>query len=246
MQQGFGNQGFYPQPVAPKRNAGKWIASIGAVVVVLAVVAVVVLTKGKNSPTPVGVSTAASTAVNQPTGAPATPTDPQTTASVAPTSDTDYSMGECVDLTGPNDNITVTNVPCSTSSTSTSSQIVGIVTDGTTGDPTADAPLCLPYKYDTDFEETGLDDGEGVLYCLSNNNGQHDLRYAVKGSCVYYTSALGAVEVDCSNSLANYVVLAVLSNTTSHSGCDSYSDYTEYFTSATGEKPPYVDCAKEK
>jgi hypothetical protein len=245
MQQGFGNQGFYPQPVAPKRNTGKWIASIGAAVVV-AVVAVVVLTQSGKSPTPVAVSTGASSALNQPTGAPATPTDPQTTASATPSSDTDYSMGECVDLTGPDENITVTSVECSTSSSSTSSQIVGIVSDGTTGDPTADSPLCLPYKYDTDFEETGLDDGAGVLYCLTSNNGQHDLRYAEKGSCVYYTSDSGAFEVDCSNSLANYVVIAVLTDTTSHSGCDSYSDYTEYFTSATGEKPPYVDCAKHK
>lgn len=249
-QGGFGGQGFYPQPTPQKKNTGKIVAGIGAAVVVIAVIAAVALHGGGNNPsTPIGSST-----VSQSPLATSTPGDVTTTApdSVTTTDDSDsggsttYTKGECVTLTGDEDDLDVEVVSCSEKN---DGQINEIVSSGTTGDPTADAPLCLPYKYDdNDFEETGDGDGTGVLYCLSATNGEHDLRYATTGSCIYRPSGDDVVTyvVDCSNKLANYVALGVLTNTTSDSKCDKYSNDEENFFSPDGESPTYVVCAKEK
>ncbi|HEV2640494.1 MAG TPA: hypothetical protein VGX23_35510 [Actinocrinis sp.] len=262
-QGGYGDpqQGFYPQPPPQKNNTGKLIAGIGAVVVVVAIIAAVVLSGGGSKPTPVAASTSTQTAL---ASASAGATTPDSTATTAPDdvtttdsgsglgsgsdlSSTSYTKGQCVNLAGDNDNLDVTVVDCS--SADSDGKVVGIVSDGTTGDPTADAALCMPYQYDdNDFEETGDGDGTGVLYCLSATNGQHDLRYATKGSCIYRPSGddVQTYVVDCSNSLANYVTLGVLTNTTSDSGCDKYSSDQENFFSPDGETPTYVVCAKKK
>lgn len=242
---GYENQGFYPQAGPPKGNTGTKVAmGIAGVIVVLTVIAVVVLATGKPSPTPPLAGPPSNPVTfSLPTGDAAPTTDPATTDAAS----TSYTMGECLNLAGGNSDLTVTEVDCSASDSS--GKVVGIVTTGTTGDPTADASLCLQYQYDDDdFEETGIDDGTGVLYCLSATNGQHDLRYAAKGSCIYRPSGTDVVTyvVDCSNSLANYVALGVLKNTTSDDKCGNYSGDSENFFSPTGESPTYVVCARKK
>jgi hypothetical protein len=251
--QGFGGQGFYPQPVPPKKNTGKIIAGIGAVVVVIVIIAAITMHGSSPSNTPTGSSTVSQTPVvpsaTDTDGSDSTAPDSDATTddSGSNSSDTDYTMGECVNLSGDNDNLVVTEVDCT--SANSSGQVVGIVSSGTTGDPTADAPLCMPFKYDdNDFEETGDGDGTGVLYCLSATNGEHDLRYATTGSCIYRPKGDDVVTyvVDCSNKLANYVTLGVLTNTTSDSKCDNYSNDSENFFSPDGETPSYVVCTKDK
>lgn len=239
-QSGVEDSGAYPEASSSKGSvAGKVIAGIGAVVVVLIAVMVVVLSKSSDSTVPsLAGPTGVSSSLNQLGG------DPVTTTAAS----TDYTMGECVNLSGAEKALTVTQVGCS--APNSSGQVVGIVTSGTTGNPTADASLCRPYKYDDDdFEVTGgFADGTGVLYCLSATNGEHDLRYAVAGSCIYRPagSEVQTYVVSCSNSLANYVTLGVLKNTTSDNACADYSGDSENLFSPIGEVPTYVVCARKK
>ena len=239
-------QSIYPQPIPPKRSKAKWVGTIAVVLAVLGVTAVVV---GLHDSGSAGSPTAGSSVSGNPLAAASTgvPTDSDSLGGSGADTLMDYKIGECIELSGGSDNLTAAQVACTAADSS--GKVVGIVVNGTTGDPTADASLCLPFKYDdNDFEETGAGDGTGVLYCLSSTNGQHDLRYAVKGSCIYRPSGtdVQTFVVDCSNPLANYVALGVLSDTTSDSACDDYSADQENFFSPNGEMPTYVVCAKAK
>jgi hypothetical protein len=239
-------QSIYPQPIPPKRSKAKWVGTIAVVLVVLGVTAVVV---GLHDSGSVSSPTAGPSVSGNPLAAVTTgaPTDSDSFGGSGADTLMDYKIGECIELSGSSDNLTAAQVACTAAHSS--GKVVGIVTSGTTGDPTTDATLCQPFKYDdNDFEETGAGDGTGVLYCLSSTNGRHDLRYAVKGSCIYRPSGtdVQTFVVDCSNPLANYVALGVLSDTTSDSACDDYSDDQENFFSPNGEMPTYVVCAKAK
>lgn len=239
---GYGAPGHYAPP-PQSSNVGKWIGAVCGVIVVIAVVAtLVVVTNKKNPPsTPLGDQTASQSALAQTTG-PAAPTTAASAPTAAATSQFSYALGECVQVSGPDTDSTITEVNCSPSNYT--STIVGIVSSNTTGSASSDEGLCLPFKYDTDFENP--EHGSNVLYCLASTNGMHNLRYAVPGGCVYYTPTTGSYEMDCSNALANYDVLGVLANTTSTSGCNNFSGYNEYFTSPAQDQPPFVVCGKSR
>ncbi|HEV2635560.1 MAG TPA: hypothetical protein VGX23_10475 [Actinocrinis sp.] len=240
------------RPPAPRKsNLGLILAGIGIFVVVAAATATFVLVRGDKS----GSGTSGAPAANQTAGSGATAgqaaggspasgqasaggpsSGPASTASVSVAFK--YSTGQCVEITGPEDNSTIAVVTCDSSASIR--KIIGVVSTGTSGNAVNDQSLCLPFKFDSDFET--WEHNSNVLYCLSSTDGMHDLRYAAAGGCVYYTPSAGSYEMDCSDSRANYRVLAVLSNTSSATGCAQYKGFTEYFTSSAQDTPPFVVC----
>jgi hypothetical protein len=206
-----------------KRRKKRWAAGL----LVLVLLAVGFLVRGSISGLFARSGSASSAAAK--TAASPTPTIPA------------LAVGDCIDATGTT-HVTDTRVDCSDATADY--KVLSVVPD-VSGDLASDSPKCYSVTGDdTEFETSGADH-QPALYCLSSTIDRHSARRAEKGDCID-SSASGDVSylVGCSDSAANYVVVARVSGTVDTSKCDIYPGATGSLTLAG--PPEALLCLKKK
>jgi hypothetical protein len=237
----LGTAGFTPAQ-APKQSTGKRVAAItGTVLVVVVGVAVRVGLRSAFNHT-------SSSTPNVNISIPAIPTDlPSDLSSAAAgagggLSGADYAVGECMDLQG-TDSATDKKVACTDS---TANYKVLQVFPDVTGTISTDAQQCFSVSgNDDELDKTGADGTTVYLYCLGSTSDKHSPRRAQVGDCLDApSSATDFFLVACSDSAANYVVLARYNGTNDTNKCNSVNGSTESFTLSNA--PQVLLCGKQK
>jgi hypothetical protein len=152
-----------------------------------------------------------------------------------------FAVGDCMDLTGAAELID-TKVDCT--ATTANYKILAMIND-VSGTLAIDSPKCYSVSGDDmEFETTGADN-HPALYCLASTIDRHSARRAQQGDCIDSSSTGDASYlVDCSDSAANYMVVARISGTDETSKCDIYAGATGSLTISA--PPEVLLCLKTK
>jgi hypothetical protein len=152
-----------------------------------------------------------------------------------------YAVGECMNLVG---SVLATDSKVSCGDSSAKYKVLSVVS-GVTGSINTDAKQCYSVAGNDDEIDKTADNGTEFLYCLGSTSGKHSPRRANVGDCLDVpSSSTDYYLVGCSNSSANYVVLARFDNTNDTSKCDSVSGSTETFTLSSD--PQLLLCGKTR